>query len=110
MKKLFLVTSILFATFTVASAQRTSVSTSEVTGTFRLYFSGGTKGDYNQAKISSIGSCIFQPENLLSSIFLHSVGSSEAIAFVDIKQIQKSRNVRVNLFFIVISSLFYSYG
>lgn len=55
MKKLFLASFVLFATFTIASAQRTSVSSSEVTGTFRLYFSGGTKGDYNQAKISSIG-------------------------------------------------------
>jgi hypothetical protein len=55
MKKLFLALLVLFAAFTVASAQRTSVSSSEVSGTFRLYFSGGTKGDYNQAKISSIG-------------------------------------------------------
>ncbi len=60
MKKLFFATLVLFATFTVASGQRTSVSSSEVSGTFRLYFSGGTKGDYNQAKISSIGKGILK--------------------------------------------------
>lgn len=55
MKALFLLCLVLFATVSVVSAQRTSVGSSEVTGTFRLYFSGGSKGDYNQVKISSIG-------------------------------------------------------
>ena len=48
----------LFVVITCASvvtAQRAGVSSAEVTGTFRLYFAGGAKGDYNQAKISSIG-------------------------------------------------------
>jgi hypothetical protein len=55
MKSVCLLTFFVLSMFATASAQRTSVSSSEVTGTFRLYFSGGSKGDYNQAKISSIG-------------------------------------------------------
>jgi hypothetical protein len=55
MKKFFLLYLVLFVSVTAISAQRTSVSSSEVTGTFRLYFSGGSKGDYNEAKISAAG-------------------------------------------------------
>lgn len=55
MKRVCLLIFFFLSMFATASAQRTSVSGAEVTGTFRLYFSGGTKGDYNEAKISSIG-------------------------------------------------------
>ncbi len=78
MKKLFLATLILFATFTVASAQRTSVGSSEVNGTFRLYFSGGTKGDYNQAKISSIGTGKLKISLELIYLYVDSSGQKTA--------------------------------
>jgi hypothetical protein len=55
MKKLFLLFLVLFAAVSVASAQRASVSGKEVTGTFRSYFKGKYKGNYNQVKILAIG-------------------------------------------------------
>jgi hypothetical protein len=55
MKRVCLLTFFFLSMFATASAQRASVSGSEVTGTFRLYFGGGAKGDYNEAKISSAG-------------------------------------------------------
>ncbi len=55
MKRICLLTAILYSMFSIASAQRTSVDNTEVTGTFRLYFNGGSKGSFNEAKISSVG-------------------------------------------------------
>ena len=55
MKKLFIFLSIFFAFSSIVLAQRTSVSGKEVTGTFRSYFKGKYKGNYNQVKILAIG-------------------------------------------------------
>jgi hypothetical protein len=55
MKRVCLLTFFFLSMFAAASAQRPSVSGAEVTGTFRLYFSGGSKGGFNEAKISALG-------------------------------------------------------
>ncbi len=55
MKKICLLLFVICLMFSAASAQRTSVGKDEVTGTFRLYFDGGSKGGFNEAKISALG-------------------------------------------------------
>ncbi len=55
MKKLFVLLSIISAFATVGCAQRASVSGAEVTGTFRSYFTGKFKGNYNEVKITALG-------------------------------------------------------
>ncbi len=45
----------IFSTFAAAQGSRTSVTASEVTGTFRSYFKGAFKGSFNEINILSTG-------------------------------------------------------
>ena len=45
----------IFSAFAAAQGSRTSVTASEVTGTFRSYFKGAFKGSFNEIKILSTG-------------------------------------------------------
>ena len=58
MKKLILLTFLLFVCVAATSetfAQRKAVSGAEVTGTFRWYFKGRFKGNYNEILIQALG-------------------------------------------------------
>jgi len=58
MRKLFFVMFLLFVYLTSSSAifaQRKAVSGAEVTGTFRSYFTGKFKGNYNEILIQALG-------------------------------------------------------
>ena len=57
MKNFFILLLMLCASVSAVSAQRTSISGAEATGTFRLYFDAASKGkgNYNEVKISALG-------------------------------------------------------
>ena len=58
MKKLLILASVVFLFSAIGSAtaqSRKSVNAAEVNGTFRSYFSGKFKGNYNEIKILALG-------------------------------------------------------
>ena len=78
MKKLFVV--LLSSAFvSIAFTQtRTSVSGAEVTGTFRSYFKGKFKGNYNEIKILALGKGKLKISLILTYPFVDGTGGLDA--------------------------------
>ncbi len=79
MKKLFILLLLTFTFASVAFAQtRKSVSGAEVTGTFRSYYKGKFKGNFNEIKILALGKGKLKISFGLTYPFIDGTGALDA--------------------------------
>ena len=79
MKKLFILLLLSFSFGSVAFGQtRKSVSGTEVTGTFRSYFKGKFKGNYNEIKVLALGKGKLKVSFGLTYPFIDGTGNLDA--------------------------------